>query len=73
MNRYKQLVPNPPGSLVRRVQNKLLDWMGFSLPLVHGIGFLPLREPVLTVVGRPIDTPHISNPTLAQVLEVHER
>ncbi len=70
---YKQLVPNPPNSLIRRVQDRLLDWLGFSMPLVHGVGFLPLRRPIVTVVGRPIPVPHLPNPTLQQILEVLDR
>jgi 2-acylglycerol O-acyltransferase 2 len=71
---YEQVFPNPPGSLVRRIQEKLMDWTSFSLPLIWGKwGFFPLRRAVTTIIGHPIDVPHIKNPTLEQVLTVHAR
>jgi 1-acyl-sn-glycerol-3-phosphate acyltransferase len=70
---YRQLVPNPPGSLVRRLQELLLRWFGYSLPLISGVGLLPLPRRITTVIGTPVPVPLRPHPTLAEVLEVHGR
>jgi len=59
-------VENPPGSLLRRLQERLQRAMGLALPLFHArgvfqysFGLLPFRNPVHTV-GRLIDDRHES-------------
>ena len=54
---FKQ-VNNPPGSLLRRVQTRFKDSMGFAPPIFYGrgifnysFGLLPFRRPV-HVVGK---------------------
>ena len=60
---YSQ-VDNPPGSTLRRIQVALLKYFGFSMPLFWGrgifqynFGILPQRNPITTVVGRPVRPP----------------
>ncbi|KAG1703656.1 2-acylglycerol O-acyltransferase 1 [Nymphon striatum] len=73
-------VLNPKGSLLRKTQEKLMRILGFSPPLYHGrgifqytFGILPNRNPIVTVVGRPLDVEKIANPTEEEVNKVHER
>eukprot|EP00455_Lapot_gusevi_P053639 TRINITY_DN841_c0_g1_i2.p1 TRINITY_DN841_c0_g1~~TRINITY_DN841_c0_g1_i2.p1 ORF type:complete len:350 (+),score=47.74 TRINITY_DN841_c0_g1_i2:98-1147(+) len=68
---YEQAVPNPPGSIVRWIQEKMMSWFGYSLPLIWGKGFLPFRRPLTTVVGEPIPVPHIPRPHIDDILRVH--
>ena len=68
---YEQ-APNNDGTLLRRIQNILLKYIGFATPLYSGAGcsggsmplsFIPARVPVVTVIGDPIPCPCIANPT----------
>ncbi|KAN0019214.1 hypothetical protein ACTFIU_002418 [Dictyostelium citrinum] len=68
-------VPNPRGSLVRKIQTKIKDLTGIAPPLFMGrgifnydFGLLPVRHKIVTVVGEPIDIPKIKSPT-DQVIE----
>jgi len=68
-NVFDQMVENPQGSKLRKIQQKMLSVLGFSLPLFKGrsmltydFGLLPYRKPITTVVGKPIKIPKISNP-----------
>jgi hypothetical protein len=72
---YDQLVPNPPGSVVRDIQTRLKDILGFSLPVFKGRWgtFLPNRKPLVAVVGRPIDCPKIEDPSDEQVQYYHKK
>lgn len=72
---YRQVVPNPPGSWVRRLQEWLIRVAGFTVPLVSGVAvLLPRRRPVYTVVGRPVPVgPPVDDPTPEQVAAVHAR
>lgn len=65
---------------MRRVQNKLLETMKFSLPLVRGTGLfgipfgvLPYETALITVVGKPIAIPRIENATRQQIDFYHEK
>jgi 2-acylglycerol O-acyltransferase 2 len=70
---YAQVLPNPPGSLVRWVQEKLLDWFGYSVPVILGsFGVLPRRRPITTIVGDPVVVPHSRDPTTEQVALAHD-
>eukprot|EP00735_Rhodelphis_limneticus_P015516 TRINITY_DN97_c0_g1::TRINITY_DN97_c0_g1_i1::g.14746::m.14746 TRINITY_DN97_c0_g1::TRINITY_DN97_c0_g1_i1::g.14746 ORF type:complete len:340 (+),score=20.90,sp/Q70VZ7/MOGT1_BOVIN/47.90/4e-100,DAGAT/PF03982.8/2.1e-106 TRINITY_DN97_c0_g1_i1:110-1129(+) len=72
---------NPEGSPVRFIQEKFKSVMGFSLPIFWGRGvfsreswgLLPLRRPINTVVGRPIDCPKTAKPSEAMVEEYHQK
>nr|XP_020011003.1 2-acylglycerol O-acyltransferase 2 [Castor canadensis] len=62
-------VKNASGSWLRRVQNRLQKIMGISLPLFHGrgifqysFGLMPFRQPITTVVGKPIEVQKILQP-----------
>lgn len=71
---YRPVVDNQPGSLARRVQDGLTSVFGYTVPLVvgrgTGLGVVPYRAPLLTVIGKPIPVPHIPTPTLEQIVEV---
>ncbi|CAG5119165.1 unnamed protein product [Candidula unifasciata] len=76
---YEQ-IPNPQGSLVRRLQNFLTHLFGFSPALFHGrgifnytFGLLPFRRPVHTVVGAPLDVKKVEEPTDDQVSDLHDQ
>ncbi|KAJ3336661.1 diacylglycerol O-acyltransferase 1 [Gonapodya sp. JEL0774] len=58
----------------------LKKYFGVTFPLITGrgvftynYGFLPYRRPINTVVGEPLEMPHIPEPTEEQVHEHHER
>ncbi|XP_012869659.1 PREDICTED: 2-acylglycerol O-acyltransferase 2 [Dipodomys ordii] len=76
---YKQ-VSNPPGSWLRYVQNKLQKIMYLSLPLFHGrgvfqysLGLMPFRQPITTIVGKPIEVQQIMNPSEEEVSQLHQK
>lgn len=76
---YRQL-ENPEGSWIRQTQTFLLKYLGFSMPLFWGrgifqysFGVLPRRQPMYTVVGRPIRPAAVcKNPTHEQIEELRE-
>ncbi|KAM4845487.1 2-acylglycerol O-acyltransferase 2 [Thomomys bottae] len=75
-----QQASNPSGSWLRRVQNQLQKIMGISLPLFHGrgvfqysFGFLPFRQPITTIVGKPIEVQQILNPSEEEVSQLHQK
>lgn len=64
--------PNPKGSLLRRVQERILRLWGYTIPSFFGVGsfplaapsigsfqygLLPFRRPMTTIVGAPIEVP----------------
>jgi len=60
---------NTQGTILRRVQERLLRIFGFSLPLFRGrgifnydAGLLPHRRPLNIVIGKGIDLPKIESP-----------
>lgn len=70
---------NPPGSLLRRFQQKLKKTTAIGFPAWYGkglfdksLGFLPLKSNVNTVVGKPITVSKNSNPTSQEIDELHE-
>ncbi|CAF1520017.1 unnamed protein product, partial [Adineta ricciae] len=78
---YEQ-VSNPRGSTLRSIQMHLQKIMGYSLPLFHGrgifqykIGLLPIRHPVHTYVGEPIQIPKVSSELITSKLidEYHQK
>eukprot|EP00071_Canis_lupus_P029827 XP_022263384.1 2-acylglycerol O-acyltransferase 2 isoform X1 [Canis lupus familiaris] len=73
-------VENSPGSWLRRIQNRLQKIMGISLPLFHGrgvfqysFGFIPYRQPITTVVGKPIEVQKTLCPSKEEVDKLHQR
>ena len=66
---YEPLYPNKPGSLVRSFQLYFKKIAGFFVPLTTSI--LPRRKPIHTVIGKPIKVNKIDNPTLNDILQLH--
>jgi len=71
---------NSPGTFVRKIQDWILATFGVALPMVKGrgifnyaVGLLPHRKPLNMVIGRPIPTEKIENPTQQQIDEVHKQ
>jgi len=76
---YDQL-PNPEGSVVRKIQEWQKNTLGWTTPFFNGrgvwnynFGLLPHRRPITTVVGAPIDVPKIEKPTDEEVDEYHQK
>jgi len=72
--------PNPPGSRLRRVQERMRKIFGFASPLFQGrgifqytFGLLPHRRPITTVVGAPVEMEKLPDPTSAQIEDAHAR
>mmetsp|Transcript_4483 Transcript_4483/g.13598 ORF Transcript_4483/g.13598 Transcript_4483/m.13598 type:complete len:330 (+) Transcript_4483:97-1086(+) len=69
-------VPNPKGSLLRMVQDKLKALCSFSMPVVRGRDWLPMfpkRTPVTVVVGSPIHTEKCTNPSRDVIDATHAK
>nr|XP_004656320.2 2-acylglycerol O-acyltransferase 2 [Jaculus jaculus] len=73
-------VQNSSGSWLRYIQNRLQKVMGISLPLFHGrgvfqysFGLMPFRQPITTIVGKPIEVKQTSMPTEEEVDRLHQR
>ncbi|XP_070480195.1 2-acylglycerol O-acyltransferase 2 isoform X4 [Equus przewalskii] len=73
-------VENSPGSWLRWIQDKLQKTTSFSFPLFHGrgifqysFGFIPYRQPITTVVGKPIAVQKTLNPSQEEVDQLHQR
>jgi len=71
---------NPRGSKLRKFQDWMQKKIGFSTPFFQGrgifnydFGMLPHRRPINTVVGEPLQLPHLTNPTKEEVDEWHGR
>uniref|UniRef100_K3WLX5 Acyltransferase n=1 Tax=Globisporangium ultimum (strain ATCC 200006 / CBS 805.95 / DAOM BR144) TaxID=431595 RepID=K3WLX5_GLOUD len=69
-------VPNPKGSLLRKVQESFLSIFKFSPPLIVGagsfgcpVGLFPYARPLHVVTGKPIEAPHIASPTNEDVVK----
>ncbi|KAF1331138.1 putative exo1, partial [Globisporangium splendens] len=69
-------VPNPKGSLLRKVQESFLSVFKFSPPLIMGagpfgcpVGLLPYARPLHVVTGKAIEVPHIASPTDEDVVK----
>ncbi|XP_032063251.1 2-acylglycerol O-acyltransferase 2 [Aythya fuligula] len=73
-------VRNPKGSWLRRLQHRLQQVMGVSLPLFHArgifqysFGLIPYRRPIYTVVGKPIPVQKKYKPSEEEVDRVHQK
>ncbi|CCW70963.1 unnamed protein product [Phytomonas sp. Hart1] len=57
--------------LVVRGVSAVKHLTGITIPLLKGampgIGFMPLRKPIIVVVGHPVELPKIENPTDAEI------
>ena len=72
-------VIEPDGSFLKRFQEKFKSLTGVALPFFHGrgiflydYGILPLRTPLVTVIGTPIEIPKIENPTTEDLDKYHK-
>ncbi|KAJ8971564.1 hypothetical protein NQ317_004118 [Molorchus minor] len=68
------------GSFLRTAQEKVRKWIGIAPAVPVGRGFfqysfgiIPRRNPVTTVVGKPIEVPKIENPTKDLIDEYHQK
>ncbi|RWS20955.1 2-acylglycerol O-acyltransferase 1-like protein, partial [Leptotrombidium deliense] len=66
-------------AFVKKLQKKITSIIGFSPPFFHGrgvfqysMGLLPFRKPVVTIVGKPINTMKTERPTYEQIDKLHE-
>ncbi|CAO3631496.1 unnamed protein product [Cunninghamella echinulata] len=79
-NEIYEQVDNSKGSPLWKLQKKMQNYFGFTLPLFHArgvfnynVGIVPFRHPIVTVVGKPIPVPKIepgTQPTEEQLREV---
>ena len=74
---YKTLFKE--GSLMDRVNRLLLKYVGLPIPLFYGrgifqytFGLLPMRKPIVTIVGEPIHVEKIDEPNEEEVNELHK-
>merc|ERR1712080_345668 len=77
-HRVYDLLPNPPGSLLRKVQDFILNKTGLPLFLFMGRGvfqyqwgIVPHRTPIHVVIGKPIPVEKIENPSSEDIERVH--
>ena len=62
------------GSWAEGFQLWLKQSFGFTLPLAYGeCGLLPKREPIFTVVGTPVECPHVAEPTAEEIAWWHNK
>lgn len=72
-------VPNPEGSFIRTIQDKLQNALQIAPAAFLGrgifqysFGWLPMRKPITVVVGTPIDVEKVSQPTQEQIDILHQ-
>ncbi|OQV14228.1 2-acylglycerol O-acyltransferase 2-A [Hypsibius exemplaris] len=77
---FRQVLANPPGSLVRKGQRFLQKTTGMVPVFFYGrglfnynFGWMPHRHPINVVVGEPVLVTQNSDPTEEEVAEVHQR
>lgn len=73
---YVPIIDNPPGSLMRLIQEKFKSIFGFTLPMIMGrksLPLLPRRRSITTVIGSAIPVTQIIHPTLKDILSVHQQ
>lgn len=71
---------NEPGTALRKFQDFIKTFLGITPPIVNGRGFfqysfglIPLRIPIATVVGAPIDVIKNQSPTDKEIDELHKK
>ncbi|KAH9383589.1 hypothetical protein HPB48_025206 [Haemaphysalis longicornis] len=74
------LVKNPPGSRLRSLQEKLKSLTGVAPAIFYGRGilqytwgYMPFRERIVTIVGKPIRVDKKENPTQEDVDVLHDK
>jgi len=74
------ILPQPEGSLIRNLQEKVRHVVGFAPVLFFGrgmfqynFGLLPFRRPVYVVVGQPIPVQENPNPSAEEIGRVHSQ
>jgi len=67
-------VSNPPGSMLRKIQEKIQSMIAFAPVFFYGrgvfqytFGMIPHRRPVHVVVGKPTEVAKIENPTYEEI------
>lgn len=70
-------VSNSPGSMLRKIQEKIQSTIAFAPALFYGrgifqytFGMIPHRRPVHVVVGQPIEVSRKENPTYEEIKDV---
>ena len=73
-------IPNPEGSLVRKVQDYLQHIVGFAPVMFFGrgifqynFGIVPHRKPLTVVVGAPIPVEKVPNPSVEEIAVLHAK
>jgi 1-acyl-sn-glycerol-3-phosphate acyltransferase len=70
---FEQIIENPSGSFIRKIQERLKSIFGYSLPLVWGrLSGLPYRRKITTIIGKPIPVPKLDNPSAKEVDYYHK-
>ena len=76
---YDQIA-NPEGSWLRNLQDRLQKILGLAPVLFMGrgifqynFGVVPKRHPIYVVVGAPVPTTKMENPTQEAIDETHKR
>ena len=78
-NEIYSKLDNPPGSLIRILQDFAQKWFGFAPVLFLGrgifnynFGILPYRKPLTVVVGAPIDVEKNPDPRPEEIEALHK-
>jgi len=73
-------IPNPEGSMVRKVQDYLQHIVGFAPVMFFGrgvfqynVGIVPHRKPLTVVVGSPIAVEKVPNPSVEDIAKLHAK
>ncbi|KAJ1934218.1 diacylglycerol O-acyltransferase 1 [Linderina macrospora] len=71
-NKIYRQVPNPPGSLLYRVQRLFQRYAHFAVPVFYGRnGFTPFKTQITFVAGKPIVVDQIKAPTHQDIDRYH--
>lgn len=69
-----------PDSFIRKFQQQVKRLFTFTLPIFHGrgifqysFGVLPYRQPIHTVIGKPIKFEKNETPTKEEIDELHTK
>ncbi|KAG2493687.1 hypothetical protein HYH03_008201 [Edaphochlamys debaryana] len=69
----------PKGTTAARVLKVLKDWLGFSTPIIWGVGvfggkgLMPLPAQLTSVVGAPVHVDKVENPSQEQIDALHAK
>ena len=77
---YGNMFPNPRGSLIRRLQEYIVDKTRWPFPFFLGrgifqytFGMLPQRHPITVVIGEPIPVKQVTDPTPQEIDDLHSK